>query len=342
MLAMVTDRSLLIDESPRAGPLRCWYVNLEDGQDEVERKFAAARLHHKIEDDEIGGRLFVDGRDLQIIVAREVRTGFTIAEPVVEAVMATIQKLGIDLLMIDPFVRSHQINENDNALMHAVASIWSEIAYATDCCVLLAHHARKPGPGQRELTIHDSRGGSALVDAGRVGRVLNRMSDTMARKLKLGHPWRYFRVDDGKLNLAPPTEEARWRHLVSVNLDNRSSWDRDDGDSVGVVEPWQMPDPTANVSDDDTARALAALKGGEWRKDSQAKAWAGKAIAATLGWDSDDQQDKDAIKKLIAMWLKDGTIKVVIHKDSKRMPREFVVVKGGLDEEGPGDDGSAE
>jgi hypothetical protein len=30
----------------------------------------------------------------------------------------------------------------------------------------------------------------------------------------------YFRTDDGKANLAPPSEGAHWFHLVSVDLGN--------------------------------------------------------------------------------------------------------------------------
>jgi regulator of RNase E activity RraA len=37
--------------------------------------------------------------------------------------------------------------------------------------------------------------------------------------LGLEHPWLYFRVDDGKANLAPPNAHAVRRRLVSVDLE---------------------------------------------------------------------------------------------------------------------------
>src|SRR5262249_27897443 len=67
-LAMVTGRPLLGVEVTR--PLQVWYVNLEDPADELQRRFAAACLHHRISPEDIGDRLFVtSGRDVDIVIA---------------------------------------------------------------------------------------------------------------------------------------------------------------------------------------------------------------------------------------------------------------------------------
>ncbi|TGP22661.1 MULTISPECIES: AAA family ATPase [unclassified Mesorhizobium] len=55
-LAMVTGRPLLDPDGPRTRPLRVWYVNCEDPQDEIDRRFHAAAKHFNITAEQIGDR----------------------------------------------------------------------------------------------------------------------------------------------------------------------------------------------------------------------------------------------------------------------------------------------
>ena len=50
----------------------------------------------------------------------------------------------------------------------------------------------------------------------------------------------YSREGDSKDNLAPPSRDSSWRQMISVQLDN--------GDNVGVPEPWEWPDPFAEIT----------------------------------------------------------------------------------------------
>ena len=71
---------------------RVWYWNGEDPRDEIERRVAAACLHHQIAPDELEGWLFLDsGRDTEIIVAEETRNGAKIVEPLVAALISEIR-----------------------------------------------------------------------------------------------------------------------------------------------------------------------------------------------------------------------------------------------------------
>ena len=64
---MTTGRNLLGSPGPK---LRVWYWNGEDPKDELERRFAAARLHYDINEIHIGDRLFVDsGLDTPLRIA---------------------------------------------------------------------------------------------------------------------------------------------------------------------------------------------------------------------------------------------------------------------------------
>ena len=91
----------------------------------------------------------------------------------------------------------------------------------------------------------------------------------------------YFRVENGKANLAPPpADAAEWYRLESVDLGNDS--DGMPGDSVGVVTRWAWPDAFDGVSVSDLRKVQAAIAAGRWRENAQAKDWAGYAVASVL------------------------------------------------------------
>ena len=117
-LAMVTGRPLLgILPRQRA---RVWLWNGEDPLEEIERRITAACLHFGITAAEIEGGLFVDsGRNSEIVIATQSRNGVTIAVPMVEALLRTINDNQIDVVQIDPFISSHRVPENDNNAIDA-------------------------------------------------------------------------------------------------------------------------------------------------------------------------------------------------------------------------------
>jgi hypothetical protein len=131
------------------------------------------------------------------------------------------------------------------------------IADVTGCAVELVHHVRKTGGN--EVTVEDGRGAVALLAAARSARVLNRMSSAEAAKAGVEKAGTYFRVDHGKLNLAPPPDRTQWHQLVSVDLENGTDVPLDvedaredptlsGSDYVGVVATWEWPDPLKDVS----------------------------------------------------------------------------------------------
>ena len=166
-------------------------------------------IHHGLTPEDVAGHLFTDvGRRAPIILATQTRSGTAIAKPVVEAVIEAIKTNQIDALVIDPFVKSHRVGENDNNAIDAVVSQWAAIADVTNCAIELLHHPRKTGGA--EVTVEDGRGASALLSASRSARVLNRMSAQEAEDagLEKATAWRHFRVDNGKASMAPPPERS--------------------------------------------------------------------------------------------------------------------------------------
>ncbi|MGO9774873.1 MAG: AAA family ATPase, partial [Roseiarcus sp.] len=235
---------------------------------------------------------------------------------------AEIAARQIDVLIVDPFVSSHRVSENDNNAIDAVAREWANIADAAQCAIELVHHSRKTGGG--EVTIEDARGASALIAASRSARVINPMSPDEAAKAGVENPRAYFRRDNGKSSMSPPGDKATWFCLVSVDLGNAS--EDEPGDHVGVVESWTWPNPLDQVSVADLRAVQAAVSAGRWRDNAQAKDWVGHAVAQALKLDASNKQHRAKIIGLLKIWKSTGMLVEVEGKDAKRETRTFVEV----------------
>jgi AAA domain len=300
-IAMATGRALL-GITPRRR-CRVWYWNGEDPLEETERRIAAICLHFKISKEELEGWLFIDsGREQEIIIAvQNPKTGATIAKPVVESLMDTMLDNEIDVLIIDPFVSSHRVTENDTMAMEMVAKRWTKIADETDAAIELIHHTRKTGGA--EATVEDGRGAVAVLAAVRSAQVLNKMTPDEGAKAGVENHREYFKVENGKANLAPPPEGKDWYRIVPVSLGNGDGGLLDNGDSVGVVVRWKWPDPLDGITGADFDRAAAAIRAGRWKESIQAKDWVGRPIAKALGLDLDSKSGKAKVKGLIKIWI---------------------------------------
>ena len=76
---------------------------------------------------------------------------------------------------------------------------------------------------------------------------------------------RLIRVENGKANLAPPSDKATWVKLVSVDLGNGTP--DSPADRVGVVTPWTWTEAWSAISDTDLLAVQKAVAGGRWRKN---------------------------------------------------------------------------
>ena len=146
------------------------------------------------------------------------RSGFKIVAPVKDALITALIAVKIDILIIDPLIKAHRVNENDNVLMDAVVTMFADIADAANCSVELVQHTRKTNG--EEVSLEDARGAGATTAAARMVRTLNRLPKTSASLagLKEEQARYYVRIDDdAKSDLAPP-QNATWFHLA------KSAW----------------------------------------------------------------------------------------------------------------------
>jgi hypothetical protein len=323
-LAQVSGRDLLGVLPPRK--LRVWLWNLEDPQEETERKIQAAAIHYKLTPDDLGDRLFVDsGRDQPLVIATTTRTGAVIARPVVDSLVEEIIRRKIDIIKIDPFVSCHEASENDNQAMDLIVKEWGRVADRGNCAVELYDHTRKMGGTETEVTVESSRGGKAKTDACRVVRAINRMTKDEAARAGIDNPRLYFKTFNDKANLQPPADKADWFKLVSIDLGNGLL--EGAGDSVGVVTQWEWPDPLAGMTGADFDTVSASIGSGKWRESPQASKWVGKAVAEALELNVENKADKAKILAMLKVWLSAGSLIVVEDYDDTRRLRKFVEVK---------------
>jgi hypothetical protein len=315
-VAMATGKPILgVETTPR----KVWVWNLEDPLEELQRRIAAICQHYGITQDDLGDRLLVNsGRDDPLIIAEPLGTS-NVLTPAADVLTDHIKALGVDVITVDPFVSSHHLSENDNKAIDMVVKRWAQVANDANCSVELVHHVRKGNPSM-DASVSDARGASALVDAARHVRRLQRMTAEEARNANIDESefWRYSREGDSKDNLAPPIGDSTWRKMVSVDLPN--------GDNVGVVEPWSWPDAFSDISVEDLRRVQRAIHGGEWREDVRSKTWAGNAVAEALELDIKDASVRSKVKTLISTWVANDALRVVEHADKSRHMRSFVRV----------------
>jgi AAA domain/Bifunctional DNA primase/polymerase, N-terminal len=325
-LAMVSGKNLLGTAPDKR--LRVWLWNLEDPIEETTRKIQAGAIHYKLGPDDIGDRLMVDsGREQELVIATAGRDGPTVFRPVVEELVAEIKKHKIDVVIIDPFISSHKVPENDNGGMDTVVKEWGRVADRGDCAVHLVHHTRKPPTGgDSKVTVNSGRGASSQTDACREVRTLNKMSEKEATSVGISKSDReyYFRTDSGKPNLRPPAEKSEWYRLVSVELGNGPM--KLPGDSIGVVTKWEIPAALDGMTGAQFEKVAQEIRGGKWRSNPQASAWVGKAIAEALDLDLTDDRVKAKIKRWIVAWLKAKSLVEVERVADDRKIRAFIEV----------------
>ena len=328
VLSMVSGKYILREKA--APPLNVWLFNAEDPRDEMERRVMAACLHYKLKPEDIEGRLFLDtGREQELVVAIDDKKGIKIQVPVVEAVVEQILRNRIDVMIVDPFVSTHSVNENDNGAIDKVAKLWAHIADKTNCSIDIVHHLRKVA--DREATVEDARGAVSLIGAARSVRVLNRMSEEQATSggVEATDRFGYFSITQGKANLTAANHKATWRKLVGVPLGNGQGLTKPQ-DLAPVVTEWKWPtleEIAGEVSSDQLAQIVTRVRNADCKLHHQAENWVGREVAYVLGLDVSIKANVSRVKRLVKAWIEDGTFVVVNRRcPIKRENKDFVEV----------------
>jgi hypothetical protein len=221
---------------------RVLIVSLEDDDKELRRRIRAVRLHYNIPLSDVKGWLFLaaPGAKAGKLMGMDKR-GRAVPGKLGTNLEATIIARKIDFVMLDPFVKTHSVEENLNSAIDDVVQILTDLATKHNIAIDAPHHVRK---GQMEPGDADAgRGASAYIDAARLVYTCLPMSEDDAQVFGINQEDRrdYIRVDSGKPNIARRNRNAKWFRLVSVTLDNPTA-QYPAGDEVQTVEPWSPPD----------------------------------------------------------------------------------------------------
>lgn len=322
-VAIATGKPLL--GQPVYERTKVWVISLEDPRSEGLLRLAAIMQHYNVMHEDLAGWLFMDGEDdIKITLAAETRDGVTENDALLEYMTAKIKQLGIGVVIMDPLIGAHQVNENSNMAVQVVVAMLRKLARDTGASVHPVHHIRK-GNGD-EATVDSVRGANALIGAARSARVLNKISEEVAEKLGLeGDAAKgLFRIDDAKANLAAPSDKATYMQTIGVQIAN--------GEYIAVVVPVTLPDAFEGVTAEAAMKVQRAVgKAAEaepLRESSQAKAWAGHAIGEVLGIDTAEKAGKGRVALIIKQWIKTDVLRLDKVPDGRTGRDVPVVVVG--------------
>jgi hypothetical protein len=292
-------------------------VCLEDGRDELRRRVRAAMIHHGVSNDEIRGWLFLCGLNRNDLKLAQFNRG-NLQKGRLGAVLETeIVERQVDVLILDPLVKTHSLPENSNETMDFIAQILTELAIKYRIAVDAPHHIRKGAnePGDADA----GRGGSAFKNAGRLVFSLTKMTEETARLFQLSERERrqLVRVDSAKVNLAPPIE-ARWYRIVGIELGNGTER-YPYGDEVAAIECWLPPDlfeglgvAIINAILDEIDQGLP--DGSRYSDHNAAKKRAAWQVVARHALQKNEAQ----CREIIRVWVRNGVLVLDEYRDEER------------------------
>jgi hypothetical protein len=293
------------------------YVNLEDPEEELERRLAALQIHHQVGTDKLRGRLFLNSGDERgLTIATVSDDGTDIVYPDVEAVIHEINEHNIGLTAVDPFAESHDLEENSNPQMIRASKAWRTVARATNCAILLVHHVRKGIAAD----IDAARGAKALTDSARVGLLMSPMSDKEADELGIDPEDRgaLVRLDNAKSNMAPRAAKADWFQMASVPLGN-SSRVHPNGDQVAALVVWNPPSVLGDLTVAQINEALDAIEKGPREGVRYSPTRRGRANTRWAGQVLIDLFDVNMARAgaIIGAWLSSGLLVEKTYHDAE-------------------------
>jgi hypothetical protein len=304
---------------------RVLIITLEDTLDELRRRVRATRLHYGVAAEDVKGWLFLWAPAGMKVAEHREGSRAVVPGELEHQLRTEIAERRIDLVIIDPLVKAHGCEENDNGAIDAVAIILARLAADLNCAVDTLHHAPKAGasePGDPGR----GRGASAFRDAARLLYTCTSMTEVERDQFGLSESERrsLIRIDSAKVNIAPPSTEARWFKIVGVPLRNGTElYPR--GDEVPTVEPWTPPDLWRGITEF-TANAIldeidAGLDGGKQLYSDHPKAT--DRATSELVRKHLPELSEPQTREVIKTWIKNGVLRrETYHDETARKDRQ--------------------
>lgn len=285
---------------------RVLIMSFEDDRDELRRRVYAVLRYHKIKPADVRGWLFLAApKGLKLA---EIKDGAPQTGALVKLLRDAIASRALDVVSLDPLVKTHRLPENDNTGIDFVSELLTTTAIEENCAINSPHHTKKGlmTPGNADA----GRGASSMKDAGQLIYTLTPMSEDEAKQFGVSEADRrsLIRMDSAKVNLAPHTSSAKWFRLVGVSLDNGNAL-YPKGDVVQTVEPWEPPDTWEGLDSQLLNRILSDIDAGmaNGQRYSTANAATTKGawrVVQSLAPDKSEGQ----CRQIIAAWVKSGAL----------------------------------
>jgi hypothetical protein len=199
-------------------------INNEDSWDELELRMQAALRALQLTPEEL--RLLQTNLHYQSGIHSKLKIAYT--DPVTRAVLqhqacteisVFCRDNAIDILLCDPLVSLHDVDENNNIQMEGVMEILRKVcADRRMGCVLLHHLTKSSEDAPIDAQL---RGATAIVNAARKVIVLSRMSTKIAKNYALmdGDYINHFQILSGKSNYSSQGQDGgTWFKLRSIQL----------------------------------------------------------------------------------------------------------------------------
>lgn len=177
-MSVATEEPLIRGVAPDAsGPVR--YISFEEDETDLNNRIVSVLEEFPGVDPQ--EKLYVsslEGRNLPLLIGDEVFM------PAVEWLEKQCHEMR--LVVLDPFSKLHESEENSNPAMKKVVQILISTAKKTRCSLLVAHHTSKAatlnGKGGEQQS---ARGASALVDDVRLCMTLHKPQDADSYTVQL-------------------------------------------------------------------------------------------------------------------------------------------------------------
>ena len=257
-IALATGRALSGQKVFRR--CRVLLISLEDDRDELQRRIKAVLDRYGIDRSELKGWLFCASPKLVKLAMLDGRNRRVVG-PLEQFVRDAIGRCKPDIIGLDPFVKTHSLEENDSGDMDYVCDVLARMAVEFNVAVDSPHHVHK---GQVTPGDADSgRGSSGIRDAGRLVYTLAPMSEQEAEAFNIPRQDRfaYVRLDPAKVNIAARATGATWFKIEGESIGNGTD-EYPNGDTIQVVEPWRPPETWAGLDPVKLNQILTAIDAG--------------------------------------------------------------------------------
>jgi hypothetical protein len=300
---------------------RVLLLSLEDGHDELQRRIAAALKYYNIPRSELSGRLICSTPKLIARLAEMQGRRRNIGQ-LYQQLRNSIEQLKPDVVGLDPFIKTHALEENSNGDMNFVCDLLARLAVDYDISVDSPHHTHKgiTAPGDAD----SGRGASGIRDAGRLVYTLATMSEQEAKAFSISPDDRpsYVRLDPAKVNIVTRASKAVWFRFVGVAIDNGTER-YPNGDSVQTVEVWHPPAIWADTSLAILNRILDDLAAGPepYERYSMAPSAGSERAAWRVVHKHYPDKPEPQCRAIINIWMRDGVLREMKYDSPKYRKR---------------------